>query len=529
MDAQLNWTPCWFGRIVRETPVSRRKLQSSNRGRGAQWIGAQWIGAQWIGAQWVGVAVVCFSFFGCEAKHREELAAPISSSTDSSSRGSSARGIGGGEDTRPSHASDEGQASGEGQAAPIERVALPEIDAERISQVEDDVRTTMVRELQSIDGNLEIENVKIEPIGGTLERAKPVPGVSGRGFEFTFESPKPEAPTPESAPDEGGSKATGMSKSRRTAPPEPETKAVRVKPHSPKEKSNEEIIAQFLRSMRSRNASSERTESSEWTPIFQGVERRTLRTDSPRRMVGHALRIDVKAPGIRFLTTPSNGSKPGETDGLKTSSFLRKYRLQAAVNAAPFSPIWHSEERPQDIKGLGVSNGEVVSHSTRYPAILITKNNEVRIKNPPFDLSDVHNAVCGFDMILKDGRTLHSGSDVHPRVCAGVSKDGRYFFLLVVDGRQYGYSLGATRGDLAAWLKLLGAWDGINLDGGGTATMVVQSKRGFPELVNKPIHNGRPGNERIAGSHLGVFARAISKKSSAPAASETESTLDRGE
>ena len=92
---------------------------------------------------------------------------------------------------------------------------------------------------------------------------------------------------------------------------------------------------------------------------------------------------------------------------------------------------------------------------------------------------------------------------------AGVSRDGRYVYLLVIDGRQGGWSKGASTTDLGRWLKQLGAWDGINLDGGGTATMVVADRAGDALVVNRPIHNGRPGNQRVAGSHLGVKARPL--------------------
>jgi N-methylhydantoinase A/oxoprolinase/acetone carboxylase beta subunit len=57
---------------------------------------------------------------------------------------------------------------------------------------------------------------------------------------------------------------------------------------------------------------------------------------------------------------------------------------------------------------------------------------------------------------------------------------------------------------MAVWLKRLGADDAINLDGGGTTTMVVAGKDGKVEVVNRPIHLGIPGRERPSGSHLGI-------------------------
>lgn len=58
-------------------------------------------------------------------------------------------------------------------------------------------------------------------------------------------------------------------------------------------------------------------------------------------------------------------------------------------------------------------------------------------------------------------------------------------------------------------LAELGAWDGINLDGGGTTTMAVEGADGRPRLLNRPIHLGIPGLERLSASHLGVKAKSL--------------------
>jgi hypothetical protein len=248
-----------------------------------------------------------------------------------------------------------------------------------------------------------------------------------------------------------------------------------------------------------------------WTPVFQGVSRAEFRLKAPRPIVAAALKIDLQAAGIQFLATPDNGPKPGETDGLKTSTFLKTHQLQAAINAAPFAPVVNAEGKPMDVSGLHVSRGKVVSPAgkTGLPALLITKTNRARIASPPFGaLDDVWNAVSGFSVVLKNGAVLPGKPDLHPRTAAGISADGRWLVWLVVDGRQLRHSGGATTVDLGHWLKQLGCADGLNLDGGGTTTLVIQGQHG-PQLLNRPIHLGIPGTERPSGSHLGVSARPL--------------------
>ncbi|MCM3716148.1 phosphodiester glycosidase family protein [Alkalihalobacillus oceani] len=62
----------------------------------------------------------------------------------------------------------------------------------------------------------------------------------------------------------------------------------------------------------------------------------------------------------------------------------------------------------------------------------------------------------------------------HPRSAVGISGDGTKLFLVTIDGRQSGYSQGATLRELAEYMRSLGAYQAINLDGGGSTTMVAR-------------------------------------------------------
>ncbi|MBM3493516.1 MAG: phosphodiester glycosidase family protein, partial [Armatimonadetes bacterium] len=233
-------------------------------------------------------------------------------------------------------------------------------------------------------------------------------------------------------------------------------------------------------------------------------------TDTPRPLRLHALRIDLRAPGLSFLATPPNLGGEKHTIGATTGTFLTERRLQAAINAAPFGPIHREEGKPVGISGLTVSRGRTVSPPTDLPALVISRRNEARIAEPPFDLRDIHTAVAGFSVVLRNGEITGKADALHPRTAAGVSQDGRTLFLMVIDGRQPGYSEGITSAEVGAWLRALGAWDGINLDGGGTSTMVIEDRARTARIMNLPIHDGMPGRQRVAGSHLGLKARRLS-------------------
>lgn len=252
-----------------------------------------------------------------------------------------------------------------------------------------------------------------------------------------------------------------------------------------------------------------------WKPVFRGIDLDQVRKSSPMPQAVYAVRITLKEPSVRFLVTPSNGPQPLDTNGRKTSAFLKEFRCQLAVNASPFSPVEETEGSPRDVLGLSVSKGVAYSKARGdHAALLITKHNKATITRPPFELKGVQNAVCGFFLLLEKGRNVGTDGERHPRTAAGVSQDGRFLYLLVIDGRQGDYSVGTTTAETAEWIQQLGAYDAVNLDGGGSTSLVIDDGHGGCKVVNRPIHANLPGTERVNGNHLGVFAEPLQAKPS---------------
>ncbi|MCC6318098.1 MAG: phosphodiester glycosidase family protein [Gemmatimonadaceae bacterium] len=83
----------------------------------------------------------------------------------------------------------------------------------------------------------------------------------------------------------------------------------------------------------------------------------------------------------------------------------------------------------------------------------------------------------------------------HPRSALGISRDGRTLYMVVVDGRRP-WSVGMSLGELGAELITLGAWDAMNLDGGGSSALWIRG-----HVVNYPSD---PGGERAVGNALFV-------------------------
>ncbi len=105
----------------------------------------------------------------------------------------------------------------------------------------------------------------------------------------------------------------------------------------------------------------------------------------------------------------------------------------------------------------------------------------------PWD-SVIH-AVCGGPRLLRDGALSINGREEkfdssifqgrHPRTAVALTENGDLLFL-VADGRT-SRSAGLTLKELATYLRRLGGFNAINLDGGGSSSMFVKGR-----IVNHP-------------------------------------------
>ena len=96
-------------------------------------------------------------------------------------------------------------------------------------------------------------------------------------------------------------------------------------------------------------------------------------------------------------------------------------------------------------------------------------------------LRGVKAALSGGPILVRNGRRQRvapmsvetyeytSMLERHPRAAIGWNQN--YFFLVEVDGRQRGLSIGMTLEELANFMVDLGCQDALNLDGGGSATL----------------------------------------------------------
>lgn len=127
----------------------------------------------------------------------------------------------------------------------------------------------------------------------------------------------------------------------------------------------------------------------------------------------------------------------------------------------------------------------------------------------PDENANFKEAVSGRVTLLSDGLILSQTDEtLEPRTGVGVSQDGLKVYFLVVDGRNFSYSNGINYNGMAQIFSALGAYDAINLDGGGSTTFFSRITPDFSEnrfeLRNWPSDNG--GQERTVANGLVIIA-----------------------
>ncbi len=113
-------------------------------------------------------------------------------------------------------------------------------------------------------------------------------------------------------------------------------------------------------------------------------------------------------------------------------------------------------------------------------------------------LAGVRTAIGGGPALVRRGEVLdirvNKARERHPRSALGWNET--HLFLVAVDGRQPGHSVGMTLPELAAYLQRIGCTEAVNLDGGGSTELILRGR-----ILNSPCY----GHERRTASGLAVL------------------------
>jgi exopolysaccharide biosynthesis protein len=242
------------------------------------------------------------------------------------------------------------------------------------------------------------------------------------------------------------------------------------------------------------------------------------------------------APGIRYITLNTGApAGPVTVDVLEidtsNENVTVKTALAGSYGSFGLAPVSELVSRSGAIAGVNgvfhASDGTplgliIVDGRPKSLPIMartamgITRDGRILIDNVSIDTAGnlipdwlgegVVYAIGGGPRLVRDGKVSVTAieeqfkADVAtgraPRTAVGVTGDGK-LLLIAVTGRQAYHSIGVTLEELAGIALELGAKDAMNLDGGGSSTMVVRDY-----VMNTPSD----GRERKVADAILVFA-----------------------
>jgi hypothetical protein len=119
----------------------------------------------------------------------------------------------------------------------------------------------------------------------------------------------------------------------------------------------------------------------------------------------------------------------------------------------------------------------------------------------------LYNSVTGSHRLVQNGANVAPTScglcGLNPRTAVGLTTGNSKLLMMTVDGRQ-SFSGGVSLVELANLMISHGATNAINLDGGGSTTMVMNYYA--DGLATQVLNSPSDGSERSVGMNLAVFA-----------------------
>lgn len=196
-----------------------------------------------------------------------------------------------------------------------------------------------------------------------------------------------------------------------------------------------------------------------------------------------------------------------------------------------YTSVWGQAQRANNgssVFEVAVRDGEVISVSDQVGKGAIEEDTFILVGNgtgasrlkelsigdsvdvsyaPKVDGDTLMKFAIGGNIKLVENGQVHANLDdstTAPRTAVGFSEDGKTMILAVVDGRQAD-SRGMTFKELGELMKEYGAHQALNMDGGGSSTMVARTPgKEDAEVVNQPSD----GTERSVPNGIGIFAEA---------------------
>lgn len=178
--------------------------------------------------------------------------------------------------------------------------------------------------------------------------------------------------------------------------------------------------------------------------------------------------------------------------GRNVTEFCEEYDAVLGINASGFDD---SNGKGNGLRpgGLVLSDGVIYNKAVtdkRYQMAGYDYNNDLRV-GYGLDTDELRDAMQFYPILVVDGQAHASGTyglGLHPRSVIGQTAD-RTTLMLIIDGRQVGYSVGTTIGECVDIMLRYDCWVAMNMDGGSSASMTYMGE--MITRTSSPTKTGR--------------------------------------
>lgn len=212
----------------------------------------------------------------------------------------------------------------------------------------------------------------------------------------------------------------------------------------------------------------------------------------------HVVVLDLACGAIDVVATRPRDRRA------TVATFAREYGAQIAINANFFEAstcglamgdgiIWRDAYDDRCGASLGFAPGAAGTRIAYF-------DTHGAVHASPFPW--VRQAITGWPMLLRRGAVIFETDEplgmyrTHPRTAIGSTPGGQSLVIAVIDGRRARLP-GVTSLQMIPLMEEFGAADAMNLDGGGSSELWIESEGG---TVNVPSD----GHGRSVVNHLGV-------------------------
>ena len=196
---------------------------------------------------------------------------------------------------------------------------------------------------------------------------------------------------------------------------------------------------------------------------------------------------------------------------VRTSEMAAAHNGVAAINGSYYdmkhgtSVCFHKiDDKVLDWSAMGELNA-------RTNGAVRTVDGEIEILDWSYDIEKAYSqnkgtVLASGPIMLQDGKVADFSKcdksfieTKHPRSAIFTTSDGKVVFI-TVDGRSKGNSIGVSITELAHLCRVLGGYDAINLDGGGSTTLWMKGAKDGG-ILNHPSDNRKfdhKGERRVS-------------------------------